>query len=206
MRSPLRIEPVCSTDPVKLITLPELDIINALTLSVIQRDTSFITFQPLTRPEALLPASEPGNVLSSTCQRGKTMKDRLSKILVVEDETRMRRVITMLLSDMPLEFVEAQDGHQAINAFETGRFDLVITDLKLPKSNGMEVLSHIKQKAPHLPVIIITAFGSAENATSAIRKGAFDYITKPFREERLRECVEKALFVSRLAGELNSKW
>ncbi len=131
------------------------------------------------------------------------MKKKKSKILIVEDEVRMRRVITMLLSDMSLEFVEADDGDQAIEAFEAGRFDLVITDLKLPSVNGMEVLSHIKQKAPELPVIVITAFGSIDNAVNAIRQGAFDYVTKPFKEERLRECVKKALHISRLTSELH---
>ncbi len=125
-----------------------------------------------------------------------------SRVLIVEDEARMRRVITMLLSDLPLEFVEAADGHQAVEAFESDRFDLVITDLKLPNSNGMAVLSHIKERAPELPVIVITAFGSIDNAVSAIQQGAFDYVTKPFKEERLLECVKKALHISRLTSEL----
>lgn len=130
------------------------------------------------------------------------MKKKISKVLLVEDEIRMRRVITMLLSDMPLEFVEAEDGLQAIQAFEDGRFDLVITDLKLPNASGMEVLAHIKQSAPELPVIVITAFGSIDNAVNAIRQGAFDYVTKPFKEERLHGCVKKALHVSHLTAEL----
>jgi DNA-binding NtrC family response regulator len=130
------------------------------------------------------------------------MKKKISKVLIVEDEIRMRRVFIMLLSDLLLEFVEAEDGLQAIEAFETGRFDLVITDLKLPNSSGMEVLSYIKQRAPELPVIVITAFGSIDNAVNAIRQGAFDYVTKPFKEERLRECVKKALHISRLTSEL----
>lgn len=128
---------------------------------------------------------------------------RASKVLIVEDETRMRRVLIMLLSDWSLDFVEAEDGLQAMEAFEADRFDLVITDLKLPNANGMEVLSHIKQRAPELPVIVITAFGSIENAVAAIQQGAFDYVTKPFKEERLRECVKKALHVSRLTTELH---
>ena len=74
------------------------------------------------------------------------MKKKISKVLIVEDEIRMRRVFIMLLSDLLLEFVEAEDGLQAIEAFEAGRFDLVITDLKLPNSSGMDVLSYIKQR------------------------------------------------------------
>ena len=129
---------------------------------------------------------------------------KTANILIVEDEVRMRRVITMLLSDLALEFVQAEDGLQAIEAFEAGRFDLVITDLKLPNSDGMAVLSHIKKRAPELPVIVITAFGSIDNAVAAIQQGAFDYVTKPFKEERLRACVKKALHVSRLTSELRN--
>jgi len=114
----------------------------------------------------------------------------------------MRRVLIMLLSDFDLTFVEAEDGLQAMEAFDEGRFDLVITDLKLPKLSGMEVLTHIKEKDPDLPVIVITAFGSIDNAVKAIRDGAFDYVTKPFKEERLRECVKKALRISRLTSEV----
>lgn len=130
------------------------------------------------------------------------MKKKKSKALIVEDENRMRRVLIMLLSDFDLEFVEAEDGLQAVEAFDEDRFDLVITDIKLPKSNGMEVLFHVKEKDPDLPVIVITAFGSIDNAVKAIRHGAFDYVTKPFKEERLRECVKKALRISRLTSEV----
>ena len=127
---------------------------------------------------------------------------RTSRVLIVEDEARMRRVITMLLSDLALEFVEAEDGQQAIDAFEADRFDLVVTDLKLPTASGMAVLAHIKERAPELPVVVITAFGSIDNAVAAIQQGAFDYVTKPFKEERLIACVKKALHISRLTSEL----
>ena len=130
------------------------------------------------------------------------MKKKKSKALIVEDEIRMRRVLIMLLSDFDLEFIEAEDGLQAKEAFDEGRFDLIITDIKLPKSNGMEVLLHVKENDPDLPVIVITAFGSIDNAVTAIRHGAFDYVTKPFKEERLRECVKKALQISRLTSEV----
>lgn len=130
------------------------------------------------------------------------MKKKKSKALLVEDEIRMRRVMIMLLSDLELEFVEAEDGLQAVEAFDEGHFDIVITDIKLPKSNGMAVLAHVKEKDPDLPVIVITAFGSIDDAVKAIRKGAFDYVTKPFKEERLSECVKKALRISRLVSEV----
>lgn len=131
----------------------------------------------------------------------KKMKKR-SNVLIIEDETRMRRVIGMQLSELELELVEAENGRQALEALDHERFDLIITDLKLPKPDGMEILAHVKRKDPELPVIVITAFGSIDNAVEAIRLGAFDYVTKPFKEERLRDCVTKALHISRLTSEL----
>jgi len=124
------------------------------------------------------------------------------KVLIAEDEIRMRQVITMQLSDLPLQFVETGDGREAIDLFDNDTFSLAITDIKLPKVNGMELLQHIKERDSELPVIVITAFGSIENAVEAIRLGAFDYVTKPFKEERLRACVEKALHISRLTTEV----
>ncbi len=126
-----------------------------------------------------------------------------ANVLIVEDETRMREVIMMLLSDMPLQLYEAEDGQRAMDIFENETIHLVITDLKLPKKNGMEVLKTVKESNPEIPVIVITAFGSIENAVEAIQEGAFDYVTKPFKEERLRSCVKKALEISRLTSEVN---
>lgn len=79
---------------------------------------------------------------------------------------------------------------------------MVITDLKLPKISGMEVLKHIKNAKPEVPIIVITAFGSIDNAVEAIHEGAFDYVTKPFTEEKLRSSVKKAQQISRLTSEV----
>ncbi|MCP3872303.1 MAG: sigma-54-dependent Fis family transcriptional regulator [Desulfobacteraceae bacterium] len=125
-----------------------------------------------------------------------------ANVLLVEDEERMRQVIIMQLSDLDLHIHEAVDGKQAIDAFENETIHLVITDLKLPKVNGMEVLHAIKEKDPEIPVIVITAYGSIENAVKAIQEGAFDYVTKPFKEEKLRSSVIKALQISRLTYEV----
>ena len=125
-----------------------------------------------------------------------------ANILLVEDEKRMRQVIAMQLSDLDLHIHEAVDGEQAIDIFENEMIHLVITDLKLPKINGMDVLNFIKKKDPEIPVIVITAYGSIENAVKAIQKGAFDYVTKPFKEEKLRSSIIKALKISRLTSEV----
>ncbi len=124
------------------------------------------------------------------------------KILLVENEARMRAVILMQLSDLDLEFHEAADGAQAQELLAQEEFDLVITDLKLPRMHGMEVLRTAKEQNPDLPVIVITAYGSIENAVEAIRSGAFDYVTKPFKAERLRSCLEKGLRISSLSSQV----
>ena len=126
----------------------------------------------------------------------------MTNLLIVEDETRMREVIMMLLSDLPLQMYEARDGAEAVEIFDSETIHLVITDLKLPKKCGMEVLNHVKEAKPEVPVIIITAFGSIDNAVEAIRLGAFDYVTKPFTEDKLRSCVEKAMQISQLTSEV----
>ncbi len=126
----------------------------------------------------------------------------MTNLLIIEDETRMREVIMMLLSDMQLNMFEASDGAAAIELFDSENIHMVITDLKLPKVGGMDVLSHIQECKPEVPVIIITAFGSIDNAVEAIRLGAFDYVTKPFTEDKLRACVEKAMQISQLTSEV----
>ncbi len=125
-----------------------------------------------------------------------------TNVLIVEDEARMREVLIMLLSDMDLQIFEAADGAAAVEIFEHETIHLVITDIKLPRMGGMEVLTHVKKSDPEIPVIVITAFGSIDNAVAAIRRGAFDYVTKPFKEDRLRSCVKKALRISRLTSEV----
>lgn len=125
-----------------------------------------------------------------------------ANVLLVEDEERMRQVIVMQLSDLDLHIHEAVDGKQALEIFENETIHLIITDLKLPKINGMDVLKTVKDKDPEIPVIVITAYGSIENAVKAIQQGAFDYVTKPFKEEKLRSSVEKALQISRLTSEV----
>ena len=126
------------------------------------------------------------------------------KVLIAEDESRMREVVSMLLSDLALHFIEARDGQEAIDLLDNDTFSLVITDIKLPKVGGMEILRHVKEVDSELPVIVITAYGSIENAVEAIHLGAFDYVTKPFKEDRLRACVEKALRISRLTSEVRN--
>lgn len=118
------------------------------------------------------------------------MKER---ILVVDDDEQMRLALKEALEREGYTVVLAEDGKKAKNQLDTGSFDLVISDIKMPNSDGIDLLRHIKEKMPLLPVILITAYGSIENAVFAIKEGAFHYIQKPFNFDALHMTVRKAL-------------
>ena len=89
----------------------------------------------------------------------------------------------------------------ALGALETREFDLLVTDLKMPGADGLEVLRRARKHAPELPVILITAHATVPTAVAAMREGAFDYVQKPFDNDELRALVQRALDVTRLARE-----
>jgi DNA-binding NtrC family response regulator len=115
-----------------------------------------------------------------------------AKILVADDEPNLRRVLTAILLRDGYEVVQAADGAEAIEQL-SDEIDVVITDLKMPRLDGMEVLRQIGENRPTIPVIMITAFGSVGNAVAAVKGGAFDYIEKPFEQEQIRTIVDKAV-------------
>ncbi|NVB85454.1 MAG: sigma-54-dependent Fis family transcriptional regulator [Kofleriaceae bacterium] len=114
-----------------------------------------------------------------------------AKILVADDEQNLRRVLTALLRREGHDVVQAASGLEAID--HLGQVDVVITDLRMPGADGMEVLRTAAQKHPHVPVIMITAYGSVGQAVEAIKAGAFDYIEKPFEQDSIRVIVDKAI-------------
>lgn len=125
----------------------------------------------------------------------------IPRVLIAEDEDRMRRVLELLLSNMEVEIESVQDGEDALKVLDEEGFDVVITDLKMPKMDGLQLLQKIKERNPGIPIILITAFGTIESAVYAMKEGAFDYITKPFEEETLKLAVKRALDMSRLYNE-----
>ena len=125
----------------------------------------------------------------------------LPKILIAEDEERLRRLIGMLLGHAGYRLTLVGDGEEACQQLERATFDLVITDLKMPHLDGMALIGRIHEKTPELPVIVITAFGSIESAVEAMKAGAIDYITKPFEEEKLKLAVERGLRIRRILAE-----
>jgi DNA-binding NtrC family response regulator len=114
-----------------------------------------------------------------------------AKILVADDEQNLRRVLAALLRREGHDVVQAASGLEAIDRLAD--VDVVITDLRMPGADGMEVLRTASRHHPHVPVIMITAYGSVGQAVEAIKAGAFDYIEKPFEQDSIRVIVDKAI-------------
>jgi len=113
-------------------------------------------------------------------------------ILVVDDEPEMREALSHCLAQGGYSVVAASNGIEALHKFEEEKFDAVITDLKMPDFSGMALLEEVKKISSGVPVILITAYGTIDNAVEAMKQGATDYILKPFSSEVLRATVEKA--------------
>ncbi len=125
----------------------------------------------------------------------------MHKILVVDDDASLRRILEYNLSQEGYEVVTAVDGETAIAALDSSRFDVVLTDIKMPGMDGMDLLSEVKSRAPDTQVIVITAFGTIEMAVEAMKAGAFEYVTKPFNRDELKITVQKALRLRSLEEE-----
>ncbi|MCA9547367.1 MAG: response regulator, partial [Myxococcales bacterium] len=105
----------------------------------------------------------------------------MSRILVIDDELSMREVLEMYFMAEGHEVLTAADGLEGQEVMDREVVDLVITDLRMPRAGGLEVLAHARAHHPHLPVIMMTAFASTETALEAMKTGAYDYFTKPFK-------------------------
>src|ERR1700688_4417889 len=117
------------------------------------------------------------------------------KVLVVDDEPDLLELLELTLSRMRLDTTRAQTVGEATRLLDTQAFDLCLTDMRLPDGEGLSVVEHITNKGLDVPVAVITAFGSAENAVAALKAGAFDYLAKPVALEQLRALVKQALKV-----------
>jgi len=119
----------------------------------------------------------------------------MSKILIVEDEASIRRVLVKILSeeDKSHEIYEAEDGLIALNKIKKENFDLVLCDIKMPKMDGIEVLEFTKKIKPEIPIVMISGHGDLDTAVDSMRKGAYDYISKPPDLNRLLNTVRNAI-------------
>ncbi len=123
------------------------------------------------------------------------------KILIVDDEEGMRKLLARVLIKHGYDAVIAGSGEEALALVETDTFDLIITDIKMPGMDGLELLNEIKSFDPDLPIIVITAYGTVESAVQALRAGAYDYITKPFETDEIHLTVAKVFEHERLLAE-----
>lgn len=120
-------------------------------------------------------------------------RSELKRVLVVDDEADIRELIDLTLLRMGLTAVCAGSVAEARAALASHDFQLCLTDMRLPDGDGLEIVRHIGEAYAHLPVAVITAYGSAENAVAALKAGAFDYLAKPIGLEQLRNLVQAAL-------------
>lgn len=116
-----------------------------------------------------------------------------AKILLVDDDDSLRRVLEFQLSEAGYAVVSESDGREALKRYSAQEFDCVITDWRMPKMTGSELVQHATAINSEIPVIVITAFGDVDTAVEAMRGGAFDFITKPFNRQEILLTVEKAL-------------
>lgn len=114
------------------------------------------------------------------------------KILVVDDEEMMRSLLTKILSREGYQIVTATDGVHALEIMQEQEVNLVISDMKMPRMNGFELLKHIKNDSPDIGVIIMTAYGDTYTVKDALLLGADEYITKPFKSFEISLVVERA--------------
>ncbi|MGH7376207.1 MAG: response regulator, partial [Candidatus Methylomirabilales bacterium] len=116
-------------------------------------------------------------------------KDSGARILVVDDEAGMRDFLSILLQREGHRVVAAANGKEALRLAREGRFDLAISDIRMPQLDGVGLLEGLREADPEMPVILITAFASASSTIEAMKQGAFDYLTKPFKVEEIKGVV-----------------
>jgi len=117
----------------------------------------------------------------------------MTSILIIDDELSMREFLKILLEKEGYKISTAADGHEALELSAQINFDLAISDIRMPGMNGLELLSAFKIQHPDMPVILITAFASPDDAVTAMKNDAIDYITKPFNVEEIKKVIKTAI-------------
>jgi DNA-binding NtrC family response regulator len=128
----------------------------------------------------------------------------MERVLIVDDEEQMRELLAKVLEKNGYQVMTAGDGGQALTLLEKEPMDLVVTDVRMPGLDGMEALKAIKELNPEIVVIIMTAFGSIDQAVQAVKEGAYDYINKPFKIDEMLLTIKKALEERRLRHEVTA--
>jgi nitrogen regulation protein NR(I) len=122
------------------------------------------------------------------------------QVLIVDDEPNLRKILSAQLSRDGYDVLTAEDGEQGLAQLREHHIDLVITDLKMPKIDGMTLLKQALGEDPELPIVMMTAHGTIDTAVEALKHGAFDFVTKPFDKDEVRQIVAKALRTRELRG------
>lgn len=133
------------------------------------------------------------------------MAEEQKGILIVDDEEVMRNLLCDILKDAGYKVEAVSCGGEAIEKVQQGRFSIVVTDLKMPGMNGIEVVGKLKAINPGICIIVITAYPSLESVIGAMREGAYDYIIKPFNIEELRLVIQRAVERQHLLHEAGQK-
>jgi len=124
--------------------------------------------------------------------------------MVVDDEENIREVLSNYLESLGYEVLTATDGQNALDKFEAGSFDLIVSDLLMPAIDGLELLKQIREKDKDVIFLMITGYPSIETAVEAIKKGAYDYITKPFHMEDVKLRIERSFEKKNLRDRLST--
>ena len=125
------------------------------------------------------------------------------RILVVDDEPNMLRLLkTILMDKTGYEVTTTNNPLEVSKLLQESHYDLVVTDLKMPMVDGIDLIGIVRNIEATMPIIVITAYGTIETAEEAIQKGAYDFITKPFRKETILITIKRALEWKRMQGEL----
>ena len=125
----------------------------------------------------------------------------MARILIVDDEIKMARLLEITLKNEGYQVEKAYSSHEALKKIKSKSYDVVVTDLKMPGMDGIELLRIVKKNYPSTQVIMITAFGTIQSAVKAMKEGAFHYLTKPLNLEELKEVLKGALKVKKLEEE-----
>jgi len=125
----------------------------------------------------------------------------METILIVDDEKNYLTILSAILEDEGFEVLTALEGQKALEIHKTSDLDLILTDMKMPAMDGIELLENLKSVDPDLPVIMMTAHGTVDKAVEAIQKGAYTYVLKPFDNERLIIYVKKAISMYQVVKE-----
>ncbi|MBI2563307.1 MAG: response regulator, partial [candidate division NC10 bacterium] len=121
-----------------------------------------------------------------------TMGNARIRVLIVDDDQAVRQALSRTLEKIGYDVVVAEDGQAGLDRLRQGGIHIVLADLKMPKLSGQELLKAAKAIAPDVEVIVITGHGTVEEAVEAMKEGAYDFITKPFKRIQLEKTVKKA--------------